>query len=113
MTQHENGPYLNHILDAINDIEESLKDASKEDFLKNKDMKEANIRRLEIIGEATKNISKEFKDTHKEIEWSDMAKTRDKIIHYYFGVNLEIVWDIIKSKLPSLKPKIIKILKEI
>lgn len=113
MTQHEDGPYLNHILDAINDIEESVKGISKEDFLENKDMKEANIRRLEIMGEAAKNVSNEFKNNHKEIEWSDMAKTRDKIIHHYFGVNLDIVWNIIKSKLPILKPKIIKILEEI
>lgn len=109
MTKHEDLPYINHILDAIKDVEESLKGLTKNQFVKNKDVKEANIRRIEIIGEAVKNISQNLKDKHKEIEWTKIAGTRDKMIHNYFGVNLDIIWDIIKINLPDLKIKILKI----
>jgi len=113
MTNHKNLPYINHILDAIKDVEESLKDITKDQFIKNKDVKEANIRRIEIIGEAVKNISQSLKDEHKEIEWTKIAGTRDKMIHNYFGVNLDIIWDIIKKDLPKLKKQIEKIKKDL
>lgn len=83
------------------------------EFISNKDIKDANIRRLEIIGEAVKNISKKLREKYKEIEWNKIAGTRDKVIHNYFGVNLEIVWTIIKEDLPDLKKKVEKILKSI
>lgn len=113
MTKHQDAPYLKHIVDAIKDIEESIKDLSKEDFISNKDVKDANIRRLEIIGEAVKNISKKLREEHKDIEWNRIAGTRDKVIHNYFGVNLDIVWEIIYEDLPKLKKKVEKILKSI
>ena len=113
MIEHEDLPYINHILDAIKDIEESLKGITKNQFIKNKDVREANIRRIEIIGEAVKNISKSLKDKHQEIKWKEIAGTRDKMIHHYFGVDLNIVWDIIKINLPDLKNKILKIKKEL
>lgn len=109
MTDHENLPYINHILDAISDIEESVKNISREKFEKTKDIKDANIRRLEIIGEATKNISKELKEKYKEVEWNKIIGTRDKMIHHYFGVNLDIIWNIIKIDLTELKKKMQKI----
>lgn len=113
MTKHRDAPYLEHMVDAIRDIEESIKNLSKEEFISNKDVKDANIRRLEIIGEAVKNISKKLREEHKEIEWHRIAGTRDKVIHNYFGVNLDIVWEIIEQDLPHLKKKIEKILKNI
>lgn len=111
MTEHNDLPYLQHVLDAIQDIEESVKEMSKEQFLTDKDVKDANIRRLEIIGEAVKNMSKKLREEHKEIEWNKIAGTRDKIIHKYFGVNLDIVWETIKTDLPDLKVKVEKIVK--
>ncbi len=111
MTYSEDLPYLNHILDAIKDIEESLKGLSKSQFLKNKDVKEANIRRLEIIGEAAKNISLSVKQEYTQIQWAKIVGTRDKMIHHYFGVDLDIVWEIIKKDIPLLK-KQIQIIKE-
>ena len=113
MTKHEDLPYINHILDAIKNVEESLKGLTKNQFVKNKDVKEANIRRIEIIGEAVKNISQGFKDKHREIEWIKITGTRDKMIHHYFGVNLDIIWEIIKKDLPELKEKISKIRQEL
>ena len=113
MTKHFDEPFLKHILDAIQDINESINIISKEEFLRNKDIREANIRRIEVIGEAVKNISKEFRDKHKEIEWSKIAGARDKIIHKYFEIDFDIVWEIIKNDLPKLKRDIEKILNSI
>lgn len=109
MTKHEDLPYLNHILDAINDIEESLKGFTKDQFVKNKDVKEANIRRIEIIGEAAKNVSSEVKRKYNKIPWNKIVGTRDKVIHHYFGVNLDIIWEIIKKDLPELKKEVLRI----
>lgn len=106
-------PYLNHILDAINDIEESVKNISREGFGKNKDVRESNIRRIEIIGEAARNISPNLKKKHKKIEWSKIIGTRDKMVHHYFGVDLDIVWNIIKSDLPKLKNEIKGIIEDL
>ena len=76
-------------------------------------MQDAVIRRLEIIGEATKNIPEEFTKKHSEVPWSGIAKMRDKLIHKYFGVDLDLTWDVLKDDLPSLKEKIKKILREV
>ena len=105
--------YIRHILDSINDIEESTKDISKTEFISTKDIKDANIRRIEIIGEAVKNISNNIKEQHKEIEWNLISGARDKITHHYFGVNLDIVCDILNIDIPKLKKQILIIKKEL
>lgn len=64
------------------------------------------------MGEAAKNISDELKDRHSDIEWKKIARMRDKLIHFYFGVNLDIVWDVAKNKVPVLRNKISKLLLE-
>ena len=113
MTFHKDIPYLKHILDAVEDIEKSTKNLSKNEFEKNKDAREANIRRIGIIGEAVKNISRNLKEKYPKIEWKKIAGTRDIITHHYFGIDLEEIWNIIKKDLPGLKKKILKIKKEL
>lgn len=102
-------PYFEHILEAINDIEQSVKNLSKQQFVKDKDVRDANVRRIEVIGEAVKNISPTTRKKYKEIEWNKIAGTRDKMIHHYFGVDFDIVWNIITIDIPKLKEEILKI----
>jgi uncharacterized protein with HEPN domain len=104
--------YLKDILVAISDIEEFLKDVTEKEFYKNKEKQYAVLRALEIIGEASKNVSKEIKSMYPEIPWKDIAGMRDKLIHLYFGVKLELVWQTVKDKIPELKKQIQSILRE-
>ena len=106
-------PFLDHILDSINAIENFLKDSNKQEFLRSRLKQSAVVREIEVIGEAVKNISNELKNIHKEIKWKDIAGTRDKMIHHYFGVDLDIVWNIVTMDLPNLKTEILAIKKEI
>ncbi len=104
--------FLGHILESIERIEEFTKGITKEDFLESVQLQDSVIRRIEIIGEAAKNMPAEFQKEYGEIPWSKMARTRDKLIHGYFGIDLEMAWDIVKNDLPELKIKIRKILNE-
>jgi len=101
--------FIEHILDSINAIEEFSKKMSEKEFSSSRLKQSAIVREIEIIGEAIKNISKVLKKNHSEIEWKKIVGTRDKMIHHYFGVDLGVVWGIIKVHLPDLKKKILKI----
>ncbi|PUA30998.1 MAG: hypothetical protein B9J98_08250 [Candidatus Terraquivivens tikiterensis] len=105
--------YLKHVLDVISNIEKFIEGIEKEDFLSNVEKQYAVLRGLEIIGEAVKNLSEELKAKHPKIPWKEIAGMRDKLIHQYFGVNLDLVWETIKTKLPELKTQISRIIKEI
>ena len=70
-------------------------------------------RKIEVIGEAAKNIPRNIRQRYKEIPWSDMAGTRDKIIHFYFGVDYEIIWKVIKEKLPQIRHYLEKLLSDL
>jgi uncharacterized protein with HEPN domain len=98
--------FLNHILDEINFLVKETEDKKFEEFIKNEVLKRACARSLEIIGEAVKNLSNDFKKSHKGIEWKKIAGLRDKMIHDYFGVNWDIVWDVIKNQIPRLKGQV-------
>ncbi len=104
--------FVKHILESINLIQSYIKGKSKEDLSKAIQFQDAIFRRLEIIGEATKNLSPEFKERYPEIPWLDMADTRNKIIHHYFGLDIEIIWEIIEKDLPELKLKLSKLLED-
>jgi len=105
--------YLKHILDAISDIGKFMQGVSEEEFFKNREKQYAVLRALEIIGEATKNLSSELKAKSSEVDWKNIAGMRDKLIHAYFGVNLPLVWETVKKDLPQLKKQIQKILKNL
>lgn len=104
--------YLRHVLDAISDIKRFMKGLTEEEFFENKEKQYAVLRALEIIGEATKNLSKEIKEEHPEIQWSDIAGMRDKLIHQYFGVNLNLVWETVQKNLPELEKQISEMLRK-
>ncbi|MAG07324.1 hypothetical protein CMI46_00735 [Candidatus Pacearchaeota archaeon] len=102
--------FIKHILNSINDIERSTKSLSEGSFKKNKDVQDATIRRLEIIGEAVKNLPSDFKNKYSDVPWNKIAGMRDKLMHHYFGVDLVIVWNVVEDDLPKLKKDIKQIL---
>ncbi len=104
--------YLEHILEAINLIEEYIQDKKISEFLESKQLQDSVIRRIEIIGEAIKNIPGDFKNTHENIPWKEITGMRDILIHQYFGVDLELTWEVIKTDLPALREQIILIKNE-
>lgn len=104
--------YLKHMLDAVKNIEVFIGRITKEEFVKNALIHSAVIRQLEVIGEAVKNISANLKRTYSEIKWKDISGTRDKLIHDYFGVDIDLVWAICKKDIPVLKKQIRQILKD-
>ena len=103
--------YINDMLECIERIEEFVGDMSYDEFVEDDKTSSAVVRKLEIMGEASKNIPIEIRREYKEIPWSDIAKMRDKIIHFYFGVDYEIVWKVIKERLPGIKPFIEQVLR--
>jgi uncharacterized protein with HEPN domain len=103
---------LKHILDEINFVLKETSTLSFVNFVDDPVLKRAVVRSLEIIGEASKKIHPDFKSANPEIDWRGMAGTRDKLIHDYFGVDYELVWDIIQNNLPELKIMIEDAIKE-
>jgi uncharacterized protein with HEPN domain len=101
---------LRHIKEEVDFILKHTAKKSLEDVSSDAVLCRAIIRSLEIIGEASKKIDLEFKSDHPQIEWKKMAGTRDKVIHDYFGIDYEIIWDIIQNKLPDLQDRVNDIL---
>jgi len=102
----DNLPFLKHILDETVFLTDKTSGLEFEGFSQDEVLTRAVTRSIEIIGEAVKNISVDLKEKHKEIDWKNIAVMRDKIIHFYFGVNYDILWKTIKEKIPGLKLQI-------
>ena len=101
--------YLDHVLQAIARIERYT--ASGRDAFFSDDMvQSAVIRQLEIVGEAARNLSEQLKASETAVPWRDIAGTRDRLIHGYFSVKLEIVWNVVVNELPLLKQQVQRIL---
>ncbi len=105
--------YLKHILDAISQIQEYTHRMSHDEFVNKKMVQDAVIRQIEIIGEATKQLSQELLKKYDQVPWKKMAQMKDKLIHYYMGVDIEIVWATVKKDIPALKDEIENILRNL
>lgn len=103
--------FLRHILDSIEAIEEYTEDCSEEEFLDLREKQDAVVRRVEIIGEAVRNIPPDFREQHPHIPWKKIAGMRDKLVHEYFGVDFELVWEVVKNDLPPFKEQVEELLK--
>ena len=104
--------FLRHILDEIKFLNDHCKGLELHELMEDEVLKRACIRSFEIIGEAVKKLSESFKNKHPELEWRKIAGLRDVLIHHYFGVDWDIVWDIIRNKIPDLEEKIRRLIEE-
>ena len=112
MSKRTDKEFLLDIQEAIRRIELYIKGLNYQDFSQKIETQDAVVRNLEIIGEAVKNISSNLRGKYKDIQWREIAGMRDKIIHFYFGVNWDIVWQTVKDKLPQLEEKVENIFRE-
>jgi len=111
--KREVGDYIEDIIEAMSNAMEFTKNMSHDEFAKDIKTTYAVIRAIEIAGEAVKNIPEEMRKEYPDIPWRSIAGMRDKVIHAYFGVKIERVWEVVKRDIPNLKPKFEKILIEI
>lgn len=110
MTRKDDQVYLRHILEAVDQIAEYLSDCNHSSFMASRLIQDGVIRQTEIIGEATKNLSTETRLAAPDVPWKDIAGMRDKLIHQYFGVDLNAVWLTATEDLPELKRTIVALL---
>jgi uncharacterized protein with HEPN domain len=110
MSERTDEDFLNDILEAIYRIVAYTNEATYETFLADTKTQDAVIRNLEIIGEATKNLSPELRIKYPDLPWKGMAGLRDRLIHDYFGVNLDIVWHIVAAELSDVAMQIKEII---
>ena len=104
--------FINHILESIQKIERYVSGLSSHDFANNELVQDGVIRNFQVIGEATKNLSNDFRKTHTGIPWKKIAGMRDILIHDYLGIDIYSVWETIKKDVPDLKAELEKILGE-
>ncbi len=102
--------YLRDILDAIAQIGTYLQGISSDEFLQTRLLQDGVVRQLEIIGEASRNVSEGLRQSHPEVPWRQIIGLRNRIIHTYHRVNLPIVWEVVQNDLPALKEYVTGIL---
>jgi uncharacterized protein with HEPN domain len=105
--------YLQHILDAITKTEKYLGDVDEASFIQNSLIQDGVIRQIEIIGEAARHLSGDLRNKYSDIPWDDIAGMRNKLIHDYFGVDIDEVWLTATEDLPILKEQVAAILAEL
>lgn len=104
--------FLKHVLESIGEIEKNTKNLSEDNFFDSVTIQDAAVRRLEIIGEAVKNLPLSFRNKHTKIPWKKIAGMRDVLIHEYFGVNIRLVWKVVNKDIPKLKKQISELLEK-
>ena len=113
MKRRDYRDYLQDILDSVNDVENFIRGMSFEEFKVDRKTISAVVRSIEGIGQASKRIPRSLKAKHKEVPWHEMAGMRDKLIHEYFGVDVEILWKTAKDNIPPLKQLVQNMLKSL
>ena len=105
--------FIYHIAESIDKIKKYSNSMTEKELMGNDGMQDAIIRRFEIIGEATKNLPADFKRKHPEINWKELADTRNMFIHEYYGVDIKRIFRSVKTQIPALKEKLSKISDEL
>jgi uncharacterized protein with HEPN domain len=108
--KRDDSVYLRHILDAMARLAGYLDGVNEPTFLAQPLLQDGAIRQIEVMGEAVKNLSQSLRENHSHLPWQDIAGMRDKLIHQYFGVDLEKVWLTAVRDIPALQPEIANIL---
>ena len=104
--------YLRHILDESEYLMAESRALTKDQFLQSETLRRAFVRSLEVIGEASKKVTPEWKQRYPKVEWPAMAGMRDRLIHGYFGVDYDLVWDVVQTKIPVLRQQLREILQQ-
>ena len=105
--------YIKDILQNMRDAEEFVQEFSYDQFASDKKTLNAVLRSIEVIGEAAKKVPDEIRAKYPSVPWKEMAGMRDKLIHFYFGVDQEAVWIAVKDRIPAIRPLIEQILKDL
>ncbi|MEK6812774.1 MAG: HepT-like ribonuclease domain-containing protein [Nanoarchaeota archaeon] len=113
MREKDDDVFIEHIMESIAAIKDFSKNMSKEELMKNRLKRSAIVREIEIIGEAVKNISDDLKKRYRKVGWGNIARTRDKMIHHYFGIDVEIVWGILTKDIFILEGQMKEIKKKL
>jgi uncharacterized protein with HEPN domain len=104
--------YLRHILDETAYLLSKREGLSREQFQHDATLMRAFVKSIEVIGEASKKVSPELKGRYPNVPWRAMAGMRDRLIHDYFGVDYDLIWDVVENKIPALREQILEMLRE-
>ncbi len=106
MSKRRDADYLLDLQEAIHRIGVYIADMTYEQFMEDIKTQDAVVRNLEVMGEATKRLSRHLREAYPTVPWKDLSGVRDKMIHHYFGINYDIVWTIVKDEVPLLVKEI-------
>jgi uncharacterized protein with HEPN domain len=102
--------FLRHIANECEYLVQLKQDRDREELLDDPTKSRAIVRSLEVIGEAVKKLPAEFRGSYPQVDWADMAGMRDVLIHHYFGIDYDIVWDVLQNEIPDLHHELLRII---